>query len=58
MESEQFWLVLLIGIVIGMLFSTGLRWLGGKLQGRNGKNKTESPDSNVSQDTNRRSPTP
>ena len=57
MEGDQFWLVLLSGIVIGMLFSAGLRWMGGKLLGRTDKNKTASPDSNVSQDANRRNRT-
>lgn len=31
MVANEFWLVLLSGVVMGLLFSMSLRWLGGKL---------------------------
>ena len=52
MEGEQFWLVLLSGVVIGMLLSIGLRWTGKKLLGKPRSNKKTSPESNPTETTN------
>ena len=35
MGTDDFWLTLLIGVALGMLFIIALRWIGGKLLGRN-----------------------
>jgi len=33
-EASEFWLVLLMGVVIGMLLSMAMRWVGRKLLAR------------------------
>ena len=35
MEASQFWLLLLIGVAIGLLLSIALKWIGKKLLRRN-----------------------
>ena len=35
MEASQFWLILLIGVAMGLLLSIALKWIGGKLLRRN-----------------------
>ncbi len=39
METNGFLFTLLSGVVIGMLLSTSLRWIGGKLLGGTGHKK-------------------
>lgn len=56
MESEQFWLVLLSGIVIGMLFSMGLRWIGGKVLGKPRVDRKASLESDPTQTNDQPAP--
>ena len=56
MESDQFWLVLVSGIVIGMLLSMGARWLGRKLLGKSRANQEAFPESNPTQTTDQTAP--
>lgn len=56
MEGEQFWFVLVSGIVIGMLLSMGSRWIGRKLLGKPHKNGEVSPESNLIQTADQQAP--